>query len=210
MILPWPITTNANVINVQCLFSNSVFGSKISRAKTAEHLRAQDTSDSVFHSYCLLINVFKWQSNTKFCNQLYRNLLSNGALTFLFGDASDGFYFTLFPYHATYQIYRMNCTWWKTYFIDIVFFMNPEQNIPIYKIRVESMEQTILLFYRYNILFYSNSSATKNHTNPRDARERPFETYYMSNKNDCTTISVVIYLLRLTFVSFCSIPLYSY
>lgn len=39
--------------------------------------------------------VFKWQSNTKFCNQFYRNLLSNGALTFLFGDASDGFYFIL-------------------------------------------------------------------------------------------------------------------
>lgn len=56
---------------------------------------SQNTSDSVFHSYCLLIDVLKEQSNTKFCNQFYRNLLSNGARTFLFGDDSDGFYFTL-------------------------------------------------------------------------------------------------------------------
>lgn len=146
MILPWSITTNANVINVQCLFSKSVFGSKISRAKTAEHLRAQDTSDSVFHSYCLLINVFKWQSNTKFCNQLYRNLLSNGALTFLFGDASDGFYFTL----CFLILQLIKSTVWTAHgerhtLSILYFFMNPEQNIPIYKIRVESMEQTILL-----------------------------------------------------------------
>lgn len=51
-------------------------------------------------------------------------------------------------------------------------FLQIIQNIPIYKIRVESMEQTILLFYRYYILLYykKNSSATKYHTNPRNAR----------------------------------------
>lgn len=35
MILPWPIATMLYVINVQCLFSNNEFGSKLRRAKTA-------------------------------------------------------------------------------------------------------------------------------------------------------------------------------
>lgn len=117
--------------------------------------------------------MFKSQSNTKFCNRLYRNLLFNGALT-LFYLVMLQMVFILFYVSFSWKLIK-SIVWTahgERHTLSISYFLQIIQNIPIYKIRVESMEQTILLFYRYYILFYykKNSSATKYHTNPRNAR----------------------------------------
>lgn len=57
VILPWSITTRMlYVINVQCLFCNSHVWQQTEPSKNCRTLsQTRRTSESVFHSYCLLI-----------------------------------------------------------------------------------------------------------------------------------------------------------
>lgn len=153
--------------------------------------------------------MFKSQSNTKFCNRLYRNLLFNGALT-LFCLVILQMVFILFYVSLSWKLIKP-IVWTahgERHTLTISYFLHIIQNIPIYKIRVESMEQTILLFYRYYILFYYKKIAVlQNITQIHGMQEGKTLWNMLSSEQKAvkaTTISRVVCLVGQTFcLSFC-------